>query len=154
MAKIIVARDQQAEMRRLHPEPAYSRLTAVRLVLAAGLPVEMVRTPMFGDRLWLLQVKVCIQQKVTNPNNINYLLFKIGGAKEATIAQVMNWESIIPLIDTDGMLNWWQFCDGCSCYEWRLKKFYERSRRRIAVLGYRTGADTSIINVTFEISEG
>ena len=154
MAKIIVARNQQAEMRRLHPEPAYSRLIGVRLVLAAGLPVELVFTPMFGDRLWLLQVKVCIQQKVTNPNNINYLLFKIGGAEKAAAAQVMNWESIIPLIGVDGRLNWWQFCDGCSCYEWRLKRFYEHSKRRIAVLGYRTGADTSIIQVTFEISEG
>jgi hypothetical protein len=150
----IANRNQQVYTSGMHPRPAYSRIVAVRMIISAGDPVELVMVPIFGDRVWILGIKICIKVAATNPANINYLIFRIGGSGEADAAQVIDWERLLPLQDNTGAFHWWQFCDGCQCYEWEMDRLYTKNARRLAVLGYRTGAGATLVQVSFRISEG
>ena len=154
MSKIVVARNQQEAMRRLHPKPQYSRVISVTNVAVGGGGVVLANTPVVGSRVWLLNVKILLSAKTIDPTQATY--FDIRAVEKATwtYADFRGGERILPLWSGKTLEPWWQFSDGRTDVEWDMMMFYEGQERRFAVAAQRIAADNMLFSVSFEISEG
>jgi len=154
MAKFIVRRDQQAEMARLHPKPAYSRVVSVSLVLASGVPATFVKTPVFGTRLWLLSVRVHKFAAVVDATkDTRFAIFAVSG-KVQSVDDAQLGQRILPLMNNSAELEWWMMLDGAQDRQWSMMMFFEGKPMGFAVVGIRGGLGNDLLTVSFEISEG
>lgn len=154
MAKIIVGRDQQAEMRRLHPKPAYSRVVSVQLVVFEEWGDTFVVTPVVGDRVWLLGIRVWCDVKVVNIDRLSFFNIYTGSGNPQNAQDVLAWVNILPSGAQFSGPTYWQLFDGMSGFEWSMMRFFQGSSRRFGIVGSRFGIDYGMLNVSFEISEG
>ena len=64
MARIVVPRDQQAEMARLHPKPVYSRVVMLAFDVVGGAGQKAFAfTEKAGQDMWLLNVQFWFRSK-------------------------------------------------------------------------------------------
>ncbi|MBA7677845.1 hypothetical protein ES703_86111 [subsurface metagenome] len=155
MARIVVPRNQQAEMQRLHPKPVYSRVVQLELIVPKGVGNSIYRiTPPLGDRLWLLSVKL-----VTLSHDIDviiggFIYITTGFTKDPSENVVATqWDLIIP--STGGMKPGLTYKGIRDQFTWHMMRFYEGTSRRFGVVI----ENFSDLNqwwawVSFEISEG
>jgi len=153
MAKVIVRRDQQAEMRRLHPMPAYSRVVTIEHVDPAPGGQDFAVTPALADKLWLLSVDVWITGQGLPVATSWWFDLRRGLRKPATRLAVQQWEYLLPVLAMTGT---WIFNGyGNPVHRhWDMNVWYESPAQRFAVIGHMVGPVLSRITASFRISEG
>jgi len=155
MAKIVVARDQQAEMRRLHPKPAYSRIVNLEVLVPAGIGAEGFNyTPPLGNRLWLLSVDLWFFNPTPDIQIGGFIYLRTGGKKPASPGETaMKWDSVVD--DSTGIKPGIYWTGLRAHIRWDMMKFYEGSERRFALL-IENFSETQqwLAWVSFQISEG
>ena len=154
MGKIVVARNQQEEMRRRHPKPAYSRVVSVGQIAVGGGGVVLANTPVLGSRIWLLHIKIILSAKVVNPAQATYFDIRVVQKAAWTYDDFRSGKRILPLWTGETIEPWWQFADGRTDVEWDMMRFFEGQERRFAVAAQRIAEDNMLFVVSFEISEG
>lgn len=154
MAKIIVARDQQAEMRRLYPKPAYSRWISLQVWVPPDSTAYNY-TEVVGQTCWLLGVKVWVMPKaVVDPTKTTSMWITTGTTIPKTFEEVMNWERILPIVAYERTHGLWICWDGMPGFEWEMEMLYTGLARRFGCAVHRIGADYDTVQISFKISEG
>ena len=155
MAKIVVPRDQQEEMRRRYPKPAYSRVIVQDLnLLAAGGGYDYLISGPVGDRVWLLSVDVWFQPISIGGFISLWFQIKTGQTDKASLSDVVfAWESVIDVPDhVDNHI--YKYGD-LEHRRFDMMKFYKGKGRRFAAVGQTFGASVECyISVAYQISEG
>lgn len=155
MAKIVVARNQQREMERLHPKPAYSRVINLTLQVPAGMGEEdFAVSPPIGSRVWLLSVKL-ITMSQTRANVFGGFIYISTGTDKkvdgGTIA--LSWEPVIR--NYGGPKAAFYYTGFGDSYGWDMMQFYEGAGRRFGAMAENLFPDeTWRAWISFEISEG
>jgi len=150
----VVNRDQQVYTGGLAPKAAYSRIVSVRLIVSQVAGWQYVVTPVIGNKVWLLGLKVWSEQKAVDNGQLSYFEVYAGGGRDVVIADVINWERILPMVDNANILQHWQIMDGERGYDWQFQRLYVGEQRRFALVGFRVGQDISLLQASFHISEG
>jgi len=155
MAKIIVGRDQQAEMQRLHPKPAYSRVINLTLQIPAGIGfADFAISPPVGNRIWLLGVSL-ITMSQTRANVFGGFIYITTGT------QIKQQEGSGPQLEDNVIRNYggpkpgFYYTGFGDSYHWDMMMFYEGSGRRFGAMAENLFAtETWRAWISFEISEG
>jgi len=155
MAKIIVARNQQAEVDRLHPKLAYSRVINLTLQIPAGIGQEdFAVSPPVGNRIWLLGVDLHILNMQVDVVCSGFIYISTGTDKKVnglTIAQ--QWDPVIR--NYGGPKPGFYYSGIRDHFHWDMMRFYEGSGRRFGAMAESL---VDIISwrawISFEISEG
>lgn len=155
MAKIRVARDQQAEVRRLHPKPAYSRVVQLELLVPIGVGNSVYRiTPALGQKLWLLSVKLVTLSHDIDVMIGGFIYITTGTTRDPSEEVVATkWDLLLP--STGGMKPGLTYKGIRDSYTWQMMRLFEGKPRRFGVVI----ENFSNLNqwwawVSFEISEG
>ncbi len=155
MAKIVVSRNQQREMERLHPKPAYSRVLTLELSVPAGIGAEDWNyTEKLGTDLWLLSVDMWVSS--LTPGGLCGGFFQISTGFEKSPGSgdiVMEWES---LFQHQGIKPYpaFKFVEK-GHMRFTMMRFWNGQPRRFgAYIGNFSDTDQIFGVVAFEISEG
>ncbi|MBA7522327.1 hypothetical protein ES705_14445 [subsurface metagenome] len=134
MAKIIVGRDQQAEVRRRYPKPAYSRIVNLEVLVADGLDgVGFNYTPPLGNRLWLLSVDLWFINPTLDVLIGGFVYLRTGDTKPESAGEVaMKWQSVID--DSTGIKPGIYWTGLNAHFHWDMMRFYEGRGRRFGVM--------------------
>lgn len=155
MAKLIVRRNQQEEIRRRFPKPAYTRIIGITIPLPDDGAWYYNYTDVIGDRVWLLKVKILIGPKVVDATKYTAFVLYAGDQKPATAADVAKWDIIVPCKDVNRQPLIWTMHNGRNEMEFDLMKLYTGRHIRFAVLASRQlGALVDGLWAQFTISEG
>lgn len=155
MAKIVVARNQQEEIRRRFPKPAYSRIVGITIPLPADGAWYYNYTDNIGDRVWLLKVKILIGPKAVDMTKYTGFIMCAGGRKPTTIADIARWDIIAPCKDVNRQPLIWTMHDGRNEMEFEFMKLYTGRHIRFAVMATRNvGTIADGLWAQFTISEG
>lgn len=155
MAKIVVARNQQAEMARLHPKPAYSRVINLTLQIPAGLGADdFAVSPPVGNRVWLLGVDLFILTKEIDVVCSGFIYISTGTDKRVTAPMIATqWDPVIR--NYGGPKPGFYYSGIRDHFHWDMMQFYEGAGRRFGAMA------ESLVDViswrawiSFEISEG
>lgn len=155
MAKIIVGRDQQAEVRRLYPKPAYSRVINLTLQIPAGLGQgDFAVSPPIGNRVWLLGVDMFITNLSVDIISSAFIYLSTGTDKDETGEKIATqWEQIIR--EYGGPKPGFYYSGIRDHFHWDMMKFYEGSGRRFGVVAESLSIyEVMRVWVSLEISEG
>lgn len=155
MAKIVVARNQQAEMARLHPKPAYSRVINLTVQVPAGIGnAGFAISPPVGNRVWLLSVNL-ITMSQTRANVFG------GFIQITTGTQIKAQEGSPPQLDQPVIRNYggpkpsFYYTGFGDSYHWDMMMFYEGTGRRFgSLIENLFETETWRAWISFEISEG
>ncbi len=154
MAKVVVPRSQQLAMAEEHTRPYYSRI--IGLTLSTGVPPweGFVQSPVLGNNLWLLNVKIWVFPKaITAWQATSVQIYAMSGGN-VVYADLKNCLRVMPITDMDGTPKMWHMYDGSTFKEFTMKRFFEGEQRRFA-LGVRRGAGLADrVQCALEISEG
>ncbi|MBA7677293.1 hypothetical protein ES703_85550 [subsurface metagenome] len=154
MARKIVGRNQQEEIRRLYPKTAYSRWISLQIYAPAD-DLGFNYTEMVGQRCWLLAVKVkCIAKVVVDPMKTSAFWITTGTEIPTSHSEVANWENVLPVLNWQRVRGVWNLWDGMTGFDWEMEMLYLGHTRRFAVALQRVGAPSEILQVSFKISEG
>lgn len=150
-----LTKSQQLRVGAVTPIPAYSRVVSLHQVLPADDVWYVAVSPTIGNRVWLLGIDIWATPIIPNDNNYSAFTFRIGTGISWTIAEVNQWEEILP-ITTGAVTRFrWQIYDGCDHHHWNISKIYTGQSRRLAVTSMRAaGMGVAELDVSFEISEG
>lgn len=155
MSKIIVARNQQAEMARLHPKPVYSRVINLTLQITPGAGADdFAVSPPVGNRVWLLGMDLFLFSLEVDVVFSGFIYISTGTDKRVTPTMIAaQWDPIVR--NYGGPKPGFYFSTLGQHFHWDMMKFYEGSGRRFAAVGENL---TDIIGwrawVSFQISEG
>lgn len=155
MAKVIVARNQQDEVRRLHPKPAYSRVINLTLQIAAGAGNDdFAVSPPIGNRVWLLGVDLTILNMHVDVVCSGFIYISTGTETKVNAERIVSqWDPIVR--NYGGPKRGFYFSGIREHYHWNMMKFYEGSGRSFGAVAENL---TDVIGwrawVSFEISEG
>ncbi|MBA7574954.1 hypothetical protein ES708_16770 [subsurface metagenome] len=155
MAKIVVPRDQQEEVRRRYPKPAYSRWLNLTLQVAKGLGEEdFAVTPPIGNKVWLLGVKMWVFVPGIGTCASGFTYIRTGVDPRASAEQVaVQWEPIIRNYGGPKPGFYWS-CEQ-ALFEWDMEMLYIGSGRRFgAVSENLSDTQNYRIWVSFKVSEG
>jgi len=155
MAKTIVARNQQAEVRRKYPKPAYSRWINLTLQVLKGPGEEdFAITPPIGNRVWLLAVKMYVFVSEIPNCASGFTYIRTGTNKEATAGQVATqWEPVIRNYGGPKPGFYWSCQQGA--FDWEMEMLYLGSGRRFGVVAENLSATVGFrLWISFKISEG
>lgn len=155
MARIVVARNQQAEVARLHPKPVYSRVINLTLQIPAGLGQDdFAVSPPIGNRIWLLGVDLIILNRDVDVVCSGFIYISTGTDKRVTAPMIATkWDPIIR--NYGGPKPGFYYSGIRDKFHWDMMKFYEGSGRRFgAVAENLTDIKSWRAWVSFEISEG
>lgn len=155
MAKVIVGRGQQEEMRRLHPRPAYSRVINLTLQVAAGIGADdYAVSPPIGNRVWLLGVDLVILNMDVDVVCSAFFYISTGTDKKVNGEKIATeWDPVIR--NYGGPKPGFYYSGIRDQFHWDMMKFYEGSGRRFgAVAESLTEIKGFRAWVSFEISEG
>lgn len=150
----VINRNQQVYTAGMYPIAAYSRIVSVELALFEGWGLLSAVTPVVGNNVWLLGVKVFKRQEAPDSSQFNFFGIYAGGPGDVSVVQILEWPSVLPKLNSIGQPAFWQICDGKSEMSWQFKKRYEGDGRRFALLARRYGESHSLLQVSFHISEG
>ena len=154
MAKIIVRRDQHAEMRRLHPKPAYSRVVGFFLSVPQDGEWHYATTPPLGSDIWLMRVAVRHCPRAANTANFTSYEVMAGDEKANVLEDIGNWERVLPHVTDGGPHYTMKLGDGCIEVVEEMMQLYLGRTRRFGILAKRTGAGEDHLYTTFLVSEG
>ena len=155
MARVVVPRSQQAEMRQRYPKPAYSRIISFRMKVPGDGKDYMMCTQPLGQTIWLLKIQVWVLPKLIDASKGTSITIHTGTNKPMSVEDVKNWERIVPLIDETGAKRVWPLHDGRDHIEWELMALYKGQPRRFAIIGMRgAGFGEDFLYTSFTISEG
>jgi len=155
MAKIVVERNQQAEVRRRYPKPAYSRVINLTLQVPAGLgESDFAVSPPVGNRIWLLGVDLFILNMDVDIVCSGFIYISTGTDKRVTEPMIADqWDPVIR--NYGGPKPGFYYSGIRDQFHWNMMKFYEGSGRRFgAVAENLTDIKGWRAWVSFEISEG
>ncbi len=155
MAKIVVPRNQQAEMQRLHPKPAYSRVVNLTLQVPAGAGNEdLAVTPPIGNRIWLLGVDLFVTNLNVDVVASGFIYISTGTGQKVTGENVATkWELIIP--NYGGPKPGLYYSGIRDHFHWDMMRFYEGAGRRFGALAENlTDTIGFRVWVSLQISEG
>jgi len=155
MAKIIVRRDQQAEIRRRYPKPAYSRWINLTLQVAKGLGEEdLAITPPIGNRVWLLGVKLWVFVPEIGNCASGFTYIRTGTDQKANASQVATkWDPVIRNYGGPKPGFYWSCEHGF--WDWDMEMLYTGSGRRFGVVAENLSVTVAFrLWVSFKISEG
>lgn len=155
MAKLVVRRNQQAEMERAHPKPAYSRVITLELVVAAGIGEDCYNyTDRLGTNLWLLGVDVWVTALALNGECGGFFQISTGFDKPASSEEVaLKWKS---LFQHKGIKPFpsFRFYQG-GHLRFSMRRFWNGQPRRFGVyIANFSATDGMFALFAFEISEG
>lgn len=155
MAKIVVARNQQAEMARLHPKPVYSRVINLTLQIPAGLgQVAFAISPPVGNRIWLLGVDL-ITMSQTRANVFGGFIYITTGTqlKRQGDAGLRLEDDVIR--NYGGPKPGFYYTGFGDSYHWDMMMFYEGAGRKFGALAENLFVtETWRAWISFQISEG
>ena len=155
MARIVVQRNQQAEVARLHPKPVYSRVINLTLQIPAGLGQEdFAVSPPVGNRIWLLGIDLHILNMQVDVVCSGFIYISTGTDKRVTAPMIADqWDPIIR--NYGGPKTGFYYSGIRDHFHWDMMKFYEGSGRRFGAVAESL---VDIISwrawISFEISEG
>jgi len=155
MAKVIVRRDQQAEIRRLYPKPAYSRWINLTVQVAAGIGEDdFAVTPPVGNRIWLLAVKMWVFVPGVGNCASGFTYIRTGTDQRVTSEMIATqWEPVIRNYGGPKPGFYWS-CEQAA-FDWDMDVLYLGSGRRFGVVAENLSAAQNFrIWVSFKISEG
>jgi len=155
MAKIVVRRDQQAEVRRLYPKPAYSRVINLTIQVPAGAGTEdFAVSPPVGNRIWLLGVRMYVMNLSVDIVCSGFIYISTGTDKKVTGSMIaMQWDPVIR--HYGGPKPGFYYSGVRDKFHWSMMRFYEGTGRKFGVCGQGLSQyETMRIWVAFEISEG
>lgn len=155
MAKIIVGRNQQAEVARLHPKPVYSRVINLTLQIPAGLGEEdYAVSPPVGNRIWLLGVDLIILNMDVDVVCSGFIYISTGTDKRVTAPIIAEkWDPVIR--NYGGPKPGFYYSGIRDQFHWDMMKFYEGTGRRFGALAENlTDIKGWRAWISFEISEG
>jgi len=155
MAKIVVPRNQQAEMERLHPKSVYSRVINLTLQIPAGLGEEdFAVSPPIGTSVWLLNLKL-ITMSQTRANVFGGFIYISTGTDKKVDGEIIavKWEPVIR--HYGGPKPGFYYTGFGDSYSWDMMRFFEGHGRRFGAVAQNLFADeTWRAWISFEISEG
>jgi len=155
MSKIIVGRNQQAEMARLHPKPAYSRVINLTIQIPAGMGErDYAVSPPVGSRVWLLNVQLHTMSQ-TRANVFGGFIYISTGTDKKIEAETisMKWEPVIR--NYGGPKPGFYYTGFGDSYSWDMMRFYEGAGRRFGAMAQNLFPDdTWRAWISFQISEG
>jgi len=154
MAKIVVARNQQAEMRRLHPKPAYSRVVSCGIIDDGIAAPDFAFVPVLGQTVWLLGVMVSWNDLGTVIDQITNFKILTGTTAPATALEILTWDNVLPKWTVGGVDDVWRLYDGEGSRTWTMMKLYTGMSRMFGIWADRRQDFGLNIDVSFEISEG
>lgn len=154
MAKVVVPRDQQAEVRRRYPRLAYSRVVSCGIVDDGIAVADYATTVALGQRLWLLNVKVFWNALGVVIDQITDFRIMTGTTAVGSAAEILTWENVLPNTMVTLEDQPWHIYDGEGCMSWDMKKLYVGLSRKFGIWADRRQDPGLTINVSFEISEG
>jgi len=154
MAKIVVQRDQQAEVRRRYPRPVYSRVVSFWLDIPMVGVWYYATTPTLGSRIWLLRATV--RHFPAAPDHSQYTLYELlsGDSKANNISDIGKWDYIIPNVSDGGPNVTMAMRDGENEHSESMMRLYTGVSRRFGIIAKRVGNMGDQLYVSFEISEG
>jgi len=155
MAKVIVRRDQQAEIRRRYPKPAYSRWINLTLQVAKGLGEEdFAVTPPIGNRVWLLGVKMWVMVPGVGVCGSGFTYIRTGTDPRASASDVATkWDPVIRNYGGPKPGFYWS-CE-FAAFDWDMEMLYLGQGRRFGAVAENLSATQNFrIWVSFKISEG
>ena len=154
MAKIVVRRNQQEEIRRRYPKTAYSRWISLQ-VYAPADDKGFNYTEVVGQRCWLLGVKVkCTAKAVVDQMKTSAFWITTGTVIPTSHSEVANWENVLPVMNWQRVRGVWNLWDGMTGFDWEMEMLYLGRARRFGVALQRVGEPSEILQVGFKISEG
>lgn len=154
MAKIVVPRSQQLIMAEEHPRPYYSRVIGLTLTTGAPPWEGFVQSPVIGNNVWLLNVKIWVFAKpIVAWQETSVQIYAMAGGN-VVYDDLKNMEHVMPITDMDGMPKMWHMYDGQEYKEFTMKRFFSGQQRRFALGVRRTLGDADRVQAALEISEG
>lgn len=155
MARIVVPRNQQAEMQRLHPKPVYSRVINLTIQVPVGLGSEdyAVSAPI-GNRVWLLGVNLYVMNLSVDIVCSGFIYISTGMETKADAEMIaVKWDPVIR--EYGGPKPCFYYSGNRDKFHWDMMQFYEGSGRRFGIAGFSTSIyEVMRCWVSFEISEG
>lgn len=155
MAKFVVARNQQAEMRRLHPKPAYSRIVGFTFTVPKdGTQTQWDITDVLGQNLWVLRVQLWFKAETPGVSRrFNWKVVIVGRGK-VTGPQIMNeLESFVKVRYASKPYG--TFVGSDVYFDFPMMRFYAgEPRRLIAWVSHNSSDDPLWVQAMFTISEG
>lgn len=155
MAKQIVRRNQQWDMERRHPKPAYSRVINLTLQIPAGVGNEdYAVSPPVGGRVWLLSVSL-ITMSQTRANAFGgFIYISTGTDKNAGPEMIaVQWQPVIR--QYGGPKPAFYYTGFGDAYSWDMMQFFEGDGRRFGAVAQNLFAtETWRAWISFQISEG
>ena len=155
MAKVVVQRNQQEEMRRRYPKPVYSRVVNLEVLVSDGVGgYGFNYTPPLGNRLWLLSVDLWFMNPTIDVKIGGFIYLRTGDVRPKDYGDVaMNWDSVID--DSTGIKPgiYWEGIN--AHFRWDMMRFYEGKGRRFGVTIENFNVDQNwLCWASFQISEG
>lgn len=155
MARIVVARNQQAEVARIHPKPVYSRVINLTIQVPAGLGEEdFAVSPPIGNRVWLLGVKMFVMNLSVDIVCSGFIYISTGTDKKVTGEMIaVQWDPVIR--NYGGPKPGFYYSGIRDKFHWDMMRFYEGSGRRFGIVAQSLSVlEVMRIWCSFEISEG
>lgn len=154
MAKIVVARNQQAEMERLHPKPVYSRTIILELMVPAGVAAEdYAATPPLGNRVWLLGIDIWLFA-ITPGDMIGGTIWLSSGLGKTTDTGEIatKWDPIMDMSMVPKKAIWYRGADNKLSFD--MMKFYQKQAIRFGIATQNLTVNEWWAICAFKISEG
>ena len=132
MAKIVTRRNQQEEMRRLHPLPAYSRQVGIEVAVPAGVGADGFNfTPVIRQGAWLLGVDFWAFGVNVGETIGGFISIAVGTEEPKTAEEIVTkWEPVMRYSGIKPMMYWWSVDRGH--FHWNMKQFYDNRTTRFA----------------------
>ncbi len=154
MAKMVVARNQQREMERLHPKPTYSRIVMLAFDVVGGVGEKAFAfTEKFGQRLWLLNVQFWFRSKtVGTPCFVTWRIVTCEDEPKSYEQIILVHEPVMHMNYLGLPYMGWH--SEAEHFSFDMMKFYEGKPRRFAVGVLNGSAPGLMVMASFEVSEG
>lgn len=150
----LLNRAQQIRVAGVYPISAYTRVVGFFLNIPDDAAWHFATTPVLGQRIWLLRVTIRHCPRPSNPANYTSFEIMTGRMRALTLADIGEWEHVIPNIAEGGPSVTLRLGDGCLMYEEYMSKLYIGDARRFGILARRFGTDGDQFFVTWQIAEG
>lgn len=155
MGKIYLPQDQQEDIRRRFPKPAYSRITGFTIALPDDGNWRYNYTDVIGDRVWLLNVKVYVLPKAVDVTKAVAFVMLVGSGKPTNVNDMHAWDRIAPCRSEQGAQLVWTIHDGRHEMYFDMMRFFRGRHIRFGIMAWRTAAaGIDGIWAQFTISEG
>lgn len=150
----LLSKSQQLVTGVMFPRGVYSRVVSCAVQALAAGPAECSYTPVVGQSVWLLGIKVTgFPAAPTGANQTTFYLLT-GTTLPASAAAILEWENILPVFmgGTAGLP--WVKHDGVTEMSWEMNQHFSGTGRRFGIWAQRGPVGLDELIVSFRISEG